>query len=133
MAFQNSEGMARVASMLQLAPDEDATSHLVDGMEKALQGSGIETLVPSLDEAIADISKRFPSNDRWVAFGMRLGSPSALALGRKMIQDNAASTEKRADMLHRLSELGDRASVETMLELSFDAAQPVVLLSLIHI
>ena len=30
-------------------------------------------------------------------------------------------------MLHRLSELGDRASVETMLELSFDAAQPVVL------
>ena len=44
-----------------------------------------------------------------------------------MIQDNAASTEKRADMLHRLSELGDRASVETMLELSFDAAQPVVL------
>ena len=81
MAFQNSEGMARVASMLQLAPDEDATSHIVDGMEKALQGSGIETLVPSLDEAIADISKRFPSNDRWVAFGMRLGSPSALALG----------------------------------------------------
>ena len=102
MAFQNSEGMARVASMLQLAPDEDATSRIVDGMEKALQGSGIETLVPSLDEAIANISKRFPSNDRWVAFGMRLGSPSALALGRKMIQDNAASTEKRADMLHRL-------------------------------
>ena len=127
MAFQNSEGMARVASMLQLAPDEDATSRIVDGMEKALQGSGIETLAPSLDEAIADISKRFPSNERWVAFGMRLGSPSALALGRKMIQDHAASTEKRADMLHRLSELGDRASVETMLELSFDAAQPIVL------
>jgi putative heme-binding domain-containing protein len=114
---QHLESLSICAKLLMKAPDKDAVSVLLEGMEAALQGSRLEVLPEELDKALKLVTSRFGSDPSWIGFGLRIDSPSAFTSAREMVTSPKQTDEIRISMINRLSELRDHPSVPIMLQL----------------
>ena len=114
---QDPDSLTLCARLLMKAPDKDAVSLLLEGMESALQGSRLEVLPDALDKALKSVTARFGSDPSWVGFGLRIDSPSAFVSAREMVAHSQQTEGTRIAMISRLSELRDQPSVLIMLQL----------------
>jgi putative heme-binding domain-containing protein len=117
MAEQKEDSLSICAKLLIRAPDKDAVSALLQGMELALQGSRLDVLPPELDQALQTVTSRFGSDSAWIGFGLRIGSQSAFDSARQIIAKPQYPGELRTAMINRLSELRDNQTVSVLLHL----------------
>ena len=126
-AEQALDSLAVCAELLERAPDKDAVSALLNGMESALQGARLEVLPDVLDKALEKVSSRFGSDSSWIGFVLRIGSPSAFASARTLIADQHNPDALRIEMIQKVSELRDPDSIPVLLTLIEEAYASQVL------
>ncbi|MDG1892945.1 MAG: ThuA domain-containing protein [Verrucomicrobiota bacterium] len=116
-AEQERRSLDLCALLLRKAPDRDAVSSLLRGMDLALQGARLQEVPVSLEEAMRDVTSRFKSNPDWIGFGLRIGSVAALQSARQMIMEASLEVTLRSGMIMRLAELHDDDSVPILINL----------------
>ena len=119
-AEQRPESLTLCAKLISRAPDKDAVTLLLKGMEEALQGSRLEVLPRELELALEEVISNFGSDSSWIGFGLRIGSDTAFASARAIIKNHLQPESVRIGMINRLSELRDQQAVSVMLEMMED-------------
>ncbi len=135
MAERSERNLEICAKLLREAPSVPAAKMLVRGMEKALQGSEIETLPTSLESALAALWERASSVARLrdslglfdadlVSFALRLGSRTGRRAAREFVGDAGRPLAERIALLRSLSQLRDARTLPLLIELFQSGRNP---------
>ena len=124
MAERSEENLEICAALLQAAPSATAAKLLVRGMERALQGSELDSLPASLDAAVTRLWESFPLDAGLVGFAVRLGSEEGRRAARRLVMDDRQEVAERSDLLRSLSQLKDAATLPLLLDLVKSTSSP---------
>ncbi len=117
MAERSAANLEICAALLDRAPSAAVAKRLVRGMEKALEGSEVDSLPPALDRALARLWDQFPLDTDLVRFALRLGSAEGREAARRFVVNQRLPVGERVELIESLSQLRDPDAVVPFLEM----------------
>lgn len=102
------------ARLLRAAPTPKASDKVLVGLEKAFAGRAAATFPPGLRSTVAAALKA-DAGGRHLALGVRVGSPDAVVAALKLIGDEKADTNRRADAIRLFGEVPRPEGVPALL------------------
>lgn len=102
---EGNQGYSACAWLLAHAPGMKETTLLIQGMEKALEGSRLKSVPTDLENPLADLWTHHLT-PLLVRFSLRLGSPKAYDLALQMVHDPKVSDPDRIHLLEALGQIG---------------------------
>lgn len=121
MAEGTSEGLEACRRLLALAPTNADTLHLVDGMEKALEGRRLTQVPPVLEKSLADLWSRHRTELGVVRLALRLGSEPAFEQALQIATDAKVPESARAGLIEVLGQSSKKECVPILLKVFREA------------
>lgn len=110
---EGSKGYAACAWLLAHASGAKESMLLIQGMEKALEGSRLKSIPPELEKSLADLWTQHPT-PLLVRFMLRLGSRTADELALQMIPDPRVNDPDRIHLIEALGQVGNPACIPAL-------------------
>ncbi|HXU78251.1 MAG TPA: c-type cytochrome, partial [Methylomirabilota bacterium] len=104
-------GFEACAQLLRLAPGENDRHLLLQGMEEAMAGRGLNAKSPELDQWFAEAWPANHADLAYVRFGLRLQHPDAATAALKMIGDDSVSEAARVGLIAVMGEAGQASAI----------------------
>jgi len=117
-SYLSPENQEALAALLRSAPNGDARSLVMQGLNEALKGRGVDKLAASLDEALNQPSASSELDTEQLALGLRRGESRALtqALGA-ITRENPAREPDRIRLIELLGDTSREEAVPALLGL----------------
>lgn len=110
-----SENYASAARLLEMAPEPEAKTQLLEALQSAFEGVTMPTLPDSLSQALQAYSRSL--GDSGLVLRLRSGETAALEEAKKAVLDSKLPVGLRTQIVRLLGEKGDAKAIDPLLKI----------------